>query len=280
MRTHLRWLIPLALAPLVYVLCVWGAQVITAPARDASSAVTIPPGAALGGLGLLVLGAAVPLILLVIALGQGISVHRRARRRKGHFTRAELSQMGEKQAHAQAWENARAFRRTLLSGNVPASVDQWNVPPYAGERFFAAVPMTYARYYGQDVHYSSGGGFAYGHPAFVIGAMAVSGIANGIARSNARAQAAEQWRDWQTAHVLVSNRRLVVNASGRWLSFDYGAITAVFPEVRELTLVCQFPDSSPLLLQGSHSPLAAIMTTFATHGRDGLARHPSLLALD
>ena len=102
MRTHLRWLIPLALAPLVYVLCVWGAQVITAPARDASSAGTIPPGAALGGLGLLVLGAAVPLILLVIALGQGISVHRRARRRKGHFTRAELSQMGEKQAHAQA----------------------------------------------------------------------------------------------------------------------------------------------------------------------------------
>lgn len=273
MRTQLRWIVPLLLAPVVYLACAWGIQALagSAPARV---------DAAVGSLGLAVLGFVGPIVLLIIAVVQGVGVYRQARRRRGHFSKAELAQAGEKAAQSHAWENARALRRTLLRSEVPQSLEQWNVPARPRELFFAAVPMTYARYYGQDVHYSTGGGFAYGPPAFVIGALAVTGIANSVARSNVRAAAAEQWREWQTGLVLVSNQRLVVNAGGQWLTFDFGAMTAIYPEVSAQTLVCQFESAAPLLLQGPHAPLAAIMTTFATYGRDGLARHPSLLALD
>jgi hypothetical protein len=272
-RTHLRWIIPLGLALLVYIACAWGVQALAVPASTHVET-------ALFGWGLAIVGLIGPITLVIIAIAQAVGIYKRSRHRRGHFSRTELAQIGERRAQANAWNSARAFRLMLLRNEVPPSLEQWNVPAHAGERFFASAPMTYARYYGQDVQYSSGGGFAFGHPAFVVGAMAVSSTANSISRSNARAQAAQQWREWQIAHVLISNQRLVVNAAGQWMSFPYDAMTAVYPEVAAQTLVCQFSDTSPLLLQGPHTPIAAIMTTFATHGRDGLERHPSLLPLD
>ncbi|WP_431804606.1 hypothetical protein [Microbacterium sp. bgisy203] len=274
MRRHLRWIVPALLAAAVYLLAMWGVTALAGPDRSPT------PNETLGALGLLAVAFVGPLVLVVVAIVQGVKTYRAARRRRGHFSKGELRLAGERAAHQHAWDNARALRATLLRREVPASIDQWDLAPYAGELFFAAVPTSYARYYGTDARYTTTSSFAYGSPAFVLGVMAITGIGNAASRSAARQQAREQWRDWQQAHVLVSNHRLAVRTAEGWLSFDYGAMTAVYPEVAANTLVCEFPGVAPLLLQGPHAPLAAVMSVFATRGADGLARHPSLSALD
>ena len=143
-----------------------------------------------------------------------------------------------------------------------------------GALLFARLTLNYARYYGQDVAYGQSSAIALGNPAFVAGVLAVSAIANASARSRAAAQATPQWREWQTTTVYVTSQRLAVHASGRWLSFEYRAITAVYPEVASATLVCQFDSTEPLLLSGDEAAIAAVLAVTQTHGLEAL-RDPS-----
>lgn len=242
------------------------------------------PGDALGrAFAALILGAlalVAPVVFFVLGIIQMQRVYRRARRRQGKYTPFEHRLLDGQRHRAAAWEHARSVRSWLIARRVPKTMQQWDVIPQPGEVFFARLNLQYARYYGQDVTYSTRGGFFFGHPAFVVGALAVTAIANSHARSNAQAQAAAQWRELQPSVVWVTNRRLIVHANGGWMTFAYDQMSAVYPEVSALTLVCQFQGTSPMLLAGDDAPIAAIYTVLQTYGPDALAQHPSLRALD
>jgi len=279
MRRHLHWILLLTAVPVSYVLLMLVVQALSAAGRDATDS-----GArvwlALAQLVALAAAVVVPIVLLIRSIVQMTRTYRRAQRAKGRFTKREQSMLDRGRSASDAWERARAARSALLDHRVPASIQQWDIVPYADEVFFARSQLTYARYYGRDVMYSQSSTVALGNPAFVVGALAVTAISNASARSRAAAEATPQWREWQSSAVYVSNRRLAVHAGGRWLSFDYAAMTAVYPEVAAATLICQFADAEPLLLSGDDAALAAVFTVLQTHGLDALRRHPSLHALD
>ncbi|MFT4259886.1 MAG: hypothetical protein QM568_09705 [Microbacterium sp.] len=282
MRRHLHWILLLLAVPISYVLIMLVVQWLSGLVADATAAGDDGGrlGLNLAGLAALVAALVVPLVLLIRAIVQMRRTYRRAQRAKGRFTAYEQSMLDRGRYAADAWERARTARTALLAHEIPPSVQQWDVVPYAGEVFFAQVPLTYARYYGRDVSYAQTSAVALGNPAFVVGALAVTAISNASARSRAAAQSAPQWREWQTSSVYISNRRFAVHAGGQWLSFDYSAMTAVFPEAAASTLVCQFHSAAPLLLAGDDAALACVFAVLQTHGVDALRRHPSLQILD
>lgn len=187
--------------------------------------------------------------------------------------------VGADAAAAAAWAEAARLRRSVLAREVPRTMAVWEIVPEQGEVFFYDLRAVYERYYGQDVSYTPSGGFFFGSPAFILAGMAVTGLANSSRRRAAEAQAQTQWREYEPARVIVSNHRILCLVRGQWLSFSYGAMTAVYPEVAQATLVCEFRGAPPLRLRGADVPIAAVMTVFATHGLEAVAEHPSLQVL-
>lgn len=279
MRRHLTWIILLVLAPVSYLLSM---LVVVAANEAASGAADV--GSELGWrllqLLMLVLAVVAPIVFLILSIVHMRRTYRRAQRARGRFTRGEQAQLERAQRSVDAWEHARAVRSTLLTRQVPGAISQWEIVPYADEVFFASVGLNYARYYGQDVSYEQTSTVAVGRPAFVVAALGVNALANAAARSRATTQAAPQWREWQQAPVYLTSRRIIVNVGGHWLSFDYSAMTAIFPEVVSATFICQFDTAEPLLLSGDDAALVAVFAVLQTHGVEGLRDHPALQALN
>ncbi|ROQ41510.1 hypothetical protein EDF46_0890 [Frondihabitans sp. PhB188] len=179
-----------------------------------------------------------------------------------------------------AWSEARRLRAALLDQEVPPTISAWEIVPEAGEVFFYDLKAVHERFYGQDAGYQPTGSFLLGSPAFILAGLVVTGAVNASRQRAAQALAATQWRDREGIRVLVTNHRLLCLVRGQWLSFHYGAMTAVYPEVAERTLVCGFESIPPLRLSGIDAPILAVMTLFMTHGADALAQHPALRPLD
>lgn len=278
MRRHVHWLALLLAVPVSYVVLML--VVVALNGLTADAAPSARPWLALAQLVALVAAVVVPLVLLIRSIVQMRRTYRRAQRAKGKYTRWEQAQLAERTDAAAWWSYARDTRTRLIERRVPESQQQWDVVPYEGERFFAYLPLTYARYYGADVGYTQASTVAVGHPAFVAGVFAISAIANASARSRAAAQSLPQWREWQQVTAYVTNRRIVTFANGRWLSFDYGAIAAVYPDASARALVMQFDSTEPLLLTGPAAPMAAVIAVMQTHGLDAVRDHPGLRALD
>ncbi len=278
MRRHLPWILLLIAVPVSYFAIMAVHQAVYEATTGPVSSDTI--GWALLRMLILLAAVAVPVVFLVCSLVSMNRTYRRARRAKGKYNKYEKLMLANAQHGADAWEFARSVRTDLLAQRIPPTIQQWDVVPRAGEQFFARLNLTYARYYGQDLGYTQSSAFAFGRPAFVVGVLAVSAIANAAARSKAAAQSAPQWREWQTTAVYVTNHRLVAHAGGQWLSFDYAAMTAVYPEVDSSTLVCQFEASEPMLLSGDEAAIASVFTVMQTHGVEGLRGHPALQRLD
>lgn len=59
----------------------------------------------------------------------------------------------------------------------------------------------------------------------------------------------------------------------------HSAVSAVYPDLEHRAVVCQFPDTAPMVLWGDFAALAAVVVVASTHGADALARHPALAAL-
>lgn len=279
-RRHLRWAIPLVVGVVgVVVLYRFAAQ--TAEEMRAYAPAD-PPTDLTGRLVLLFMGLiALGLASLVVTLVNGIRTFaewRRTRRRAaGRYTSDERAQVAEAQQLQDNWAAASRLRADLIARKVPPQITVWDLAPYPGEVFFVDAPAQYSRYYGTDVTYTQTSGFYYGRPSFVLAGVAASAIGNASRRSAASAQAREQWRDHQTVRMVVSNKRIATRlANGEWLSFDFAAISAVYPEPRDWTLICQFPSTSPLLLTGPAVPAASLLMLLMTHGPHAVAEHPSL----
>lgn len=278
MRRHVPWIVLLLLAPTTYALASLLGWWLSTQSPAAGPAAGV--GIALGGLLAAAVAVFAPIVFLILAIVQMARVYRRRQRVRGNYTPQEQRLLETQTQAARAWEHARSVRSWLIERRVPATLQQWDVIPDAGEVFFARLNLQYARYYGRDVSYTTRGGFFFGHPAFVVGALAVTAISNSRSKSNAQAQAAAQWREWQSAVVYVTNQRLVVHVSGVWLTFSYSAMAAIYPEVSALTLVCQFSGAEPMLLTGADAPIAAVYAVLQTYGPDALASHPSLQPLN
>jgi len=274
-RRHLRWLIPLILIPLTYL-----AGCLVLDVLDDIPTQGPNVGLAIAELSIAGLTALLPLIAAVFAVIGGISTVRRWRRSKGHFSRVERAANAAAEQADIAWQQARALRATLIEREIPESITVWDVVPRAGESMFYDLSANYARHYGREVAYTQRSGFFFGHPAFVLTGIAATRIGNSARRNAAEMAAQATWREWQQCRVVVSNQRIICQAGGRWLSFDYGAMVAVYPEVDEWTLICNFGDrSEPLLLSGLSAPIIAVMTLLVTHGVEAVRSHPSLQRL-
>jgi hypothetical protein len=279
MKRHLPWLIPALCVPIIY----FGS-------RSAANAIATRPDIR-NNLGLdfalLVLVAVVligPVVAAIVAIRRGARVWRAWRGANGHYTPAQKKTRAATEiaqvASSSGWNAAGALRARLIARMVPAPITVWEIVPGPGEVMFFDLGADYSRYYGQDVTYATRGGFFYGHPTFVLAGIAATAIGNASRRSSAQAQAQTQWRDFQPARVIVTNQRLVCWADGRWLTFSYSAMTAVYPEVDHWALVCEFGDVAvPLRLTGVSAPLISVMTILLTHGPDAVAAHPSLQTL-
>jgi hypothetical protein len=224
-----------------------------------------------------------PLVCACLALSRGHRAFRAWRRAHGHFTKAEAAAAATRQNTQRVWEATCDIRRRLLEGLPPPTIPRpWDVVPWAGERFIADVRGQYARYYGTDVAYTRHGGFFFGHPAFVLGGLALSAIETQASLNRARARAQQQWREFQPCRVLVTDQRLLCQLqNGRWLTFTYGAMTAIYPEVDDATIICQFANGvEPLMLAGDAAWPAAVMSLMQTHGLQAVAQHPNLQRLN
>lgn len=174
------------------------------------------------------------------------------------------------------YERAAQMCRVLQSGGQPTVLQSHTVMTAPGERILWQMQAEYRRFYGQDVTYGQGGFFAIGPPLFTIGMLAGSAVANRGARKNAEALAAAQWREFQYSPVLVTDRRLVIHANGQWLSFYYGALTAVYPEADQFTLAMDFEGTEPLRLEGPDVPTAAVLLLYFAQGQRAVETHPAL----
>jgi len=277
LRRHLRWAVPLVLGVGAYFSLLAWSSAISADLEPTDV------GPALAAFGLMILALLLPLtalIFFIVGVVRAVSEWRRDRRHAtGKYNRAELADRAHRDRFAQAWAASAQLRAALVARQVPPQIRVWDVVPRHGEVFFSDTAVSYARFYGQDVTYARSGGFFYGHPLFVAAGMAFSAAGNAARRSAAEAAAQAQWREHQVVRLIVSNQRLICLVGGQWLSFDYGAMTAVYPEVEQWSLVCQFDSTSPLLLHGPDVPSAAILTVLMTYGPDAVAQHPSLAPL-
>jgi hypothetical protein len=268
---HWRWGLPLLCAPVVYVLAMLALSVVPVDGGEV--------GPALVGLLLLVVAVGAPCVLLAVSATLGARVYREHRRSRGRFTRTESELIARRQQGERAWHDAQRLRRTLLGGDAPPTLTVWDVIPHTGESFLCDVGAGYARYYGTVESYTRTSGVYAGRPAFVLAGLAATAIGNVAERSAAQSRARAQWREHVTCRLVVTDQRLLCHVRGRWLSFHYSGITALYPDVANRSLVCQFADTEPLLLWGDHAPFAAVMTVMKTHGREALSTHPGLGAL-
>lgn len=263
---HRRWLLPLVFGVILVLVAVWemsnrGSEGELLAAFYSRLAI------------------AAAVVLLAIAAARGRAAYGTFRRQRGRLTSSERAAAVREETWQNAWRDAVALRSRLLAQELPPTLALWDVVARSNEEFFCDVPAGYARYYGMTVEYPQSAGFFYGRPAFVLGGLAATAIGNRASRVRAETLAKEQWREHAPCRLVVTNQRLLVHAAGRWLSFDYATMTAVYPEPTQGALVCEFGGAEPLLLTGMHAPFAAVMTVFRTHGALALREHPALVPL-
>lgn len=275
-RGHRRWVIPLVLAPVVYLAAMIGVSLIEVESEENVLA-------ALAVLVLLAIALVSPLVCLVFALVGVHGIWRSWRRSRGRYTasdRRSLEQLRARDAEAAADQRAlhaaAALGRDLLNGDRPPALPVTDVLPVQGETFLLRGPARYQRYYGQDVTYSTSSTMAFGRPTFVAAALVTSAVSNASARSRAQAMARAQWREDQQVEMLVSDQRIWCRTAARgWLRFDFDGITAVYPELASGRVVLEFEQGEPLLLAGRLVPAACVLALHRRLGAEGLRSHPA-----
>ncbi|WP_114560147.1 hypothetical protein [Desertihabitans aurantiacus] len=269
---HLRWIVPAVIGVASFV--VPGAVVLRLSSRPELSAID----------GLLFLAMATlllvgPLVCLIITIVQASKLQGEARlRRAWQQEQQTLEQTPEGVAH---WHRVAAdLRAQPLAGQAPPSVAVWPVTLRPGENACYDLTLRYARFYGTDVSYQHGSTFAFGRPGFVAAAVAATAIGNHRRRAAAQRMATAQWRETQLTRVVVTDQRVVCDLGGRWLTFDYATMSAVWPDVSGNAFVAAFHTTEPLLLGGPASNVVSVLALAALHGPQGLREHPVLRELD
>lgn len=162
------------------------------------------------------------------------------------------------QQAAEAWSAARAYAHHIASGNPPPTIGISGLILQPGEHANFQTAATYERLYGGDGTYYRSGFFAFGNPAFVLGAAAASIAVNARRGRAASERATVMWRERQESPVVATDRRLLIaTAAHGWLSFWYSGIQEFYPEPTEWLLVAVWPDTAPVRLSGLAAPYLA-----------------------
>lgn len=272
MKRHLKWLVYLLLIPVAYLAAGFGLETL----RNADFE---PVSAGLIALMIFSLWAVSTVIFVVRFIRAAHAAFRRYRRSKGHFNKAERSQLETQRVYDAGLESARALAASLSRGRPPAPIEVWGIVLEPGEELHLQISCDYARFYGLSGQYVHTSGFFWGQPAFVLAGLGVTALANRSRRQAAEAASRQQWREMQRTSAFFTNRRILIQVGGRWLSFYYSGVTACYPEPENSSVVLDFPDTQPLLIGGPEAPLAAAYLVWALYGERGLASHPALQGL-
>ena len=192
-------------------------------------------------------------------------------------TRLEGKQSDARQnAGSEAWQAGIEMGSLLTAGWRPEPMQLWGVVLRPGDRLLFDLQTLYARFYGGSGQYTHTSGLFLGSPAFVIGGLAATTMANRRARTAAAYEAQPRWREQQHTRLLVTEFGLVCECQGQWLRFDYAAITGFYPDLVNYGVGLDFDTCAPLALTGPAMPFLAVYLTFQLYGHDGLLRHPGL----
>jgi hypothetical protein len=177
-----------------------------------------------------------------------------------------------------AWSHsACVLTEGLRAGTPLPALTVWGLVLADGEKAYFDMPANYARFYGTNASYQHTSGFFLGSVPFVVAGAAITAASNHSRRTAAEAAAQAQWREYAPGtRVIVTDRRLMCNVRGRWLSFHYSGITAWYPEPDRWAVACEFGDTEPLMLSGIWAPTLAVFVTAQVHGAHGLDNHPAL----
>ncbi|WP_309131312.1 hypothetical protein [Brevibacterium sp.] len=288
-KSHLRWFIPLLLIPIsIFVLALLALDRLGAFNGDSGTGQTVL-------IVVLSIGAVViPIVCLVYFITGAQMVYRssgayaRKMQKRNELAARKLEQQIVREGgpacdfQARTIEAVRATRwyEALSRGEGIGSVDNHNINLEPGETIHHVFRAKYARFYGMNVTYQTGGVFAMGSPLFVAGALIGSAIGNANARTNAQRTAAQQWREIQYVDVFATDRRFIIPVGGRTLSFYYSAVVAFYPELEAMTLTLDFGDQTePLQLFSPSVSPAAVLLINHLRGHDGLRAHPALSSI-
>jgi hypothetical protein len=181
-------------------------------------------------------------------------------------------------ARHEGWTSACQLYEHLHSGGDLTALPPGPVRLKPGEEAYASAVLGYARYYGKTVTYQQSSALVLGSAAFVAAGLAANMIANTSARRRAEAQAAIQWRDHANVRTILTNRRLLCDYGGRWLSFWHKGIVEFQGDLAHWLFVLRYQVGHPIMLHGPAAPWFAVSVAHLVYGRRGL-QLPALTAL-
>lgn len=283
-QRHLSWLVPLLMIPLSVwifgVLAIW-----MLGESDSGSAMTWI------GVTCVILAVVAPIVFIIFTITGAQKTYRTsgAYARKTHKRNertarkieAQIEREGGPRCDASARSAARAqavdWYERFQRGDEPERLQSFNLNLEQSERIFDQFRAKYARYYGMDVTYQTGGVFAMGSPLFVTGALIGSAVGRSNAKIRARQMAAAQWREIQYVDVFVTDRRFIIPIGGRTLSFYFNGVVAFFPEVEAMTLTLDYGDQTePLQLFSPSIAPSSVLLIRQLQGTEALRSHPAI----
>lgn len=282
-KRHLRWIVPLLLIPFsVFVFL--SIALIAMPSKDGAGVDWLVVVAGL-------CAAVAPIVFTILTITGAQKTYRRSRvfEMKMHKRNEAWARKMERQIVSEGGPRcdfeARAIAKThathwfecLAEGEAIPSADGFNLNLEPGELLLDQYRAKYARFYGQNVTYSTGGVFAMGSPLFVAGAMIGATVGKANARAQAQRMAAAQWREIQYVDVLVTDRRLIIPVGGRTLSFYYSGVVAFYPELEAMTLTLDYGDNTePLQIFSPGIAATSVLLVRQLKGVEGMRSHPAL----
>lgn len=280
---HLAWVVPLLLIPLSIIIF----SVIAVMAMPGSD----NPGIVWLFVVAIICAVVAPIVFLIMTIVSAQKTYRSSRmyHRKLQKRNERMARQLEQQIFAEggprcdfevrtiARAQATQWCEALMRGDRLPAFENFNLNLEPGEQVFDQYRAKYARFYGQNVTYQTGGVFAMGSPLFVAGAMIGSAVGNANARAQAQRVAAAQWREIQYVDVMVTDRRLIIPVGGRTLSFYFNAVTAFFPEIDAMTLTLDFGDrTEPVQLFSPNTAATSVLVVHQLKGVDALRAHPAI----
>lgn len=286
-QRHMSWLVPLLLIPLsvwIFGLVAMWMLSESEPGPTSSTATWI-------GVISVILAVVAPIVFIIFTIigaqktYQTSSAYaRKVQKRNEKAARrmeAQIVQEGGPRCDASARSAARTqaaqWYERFQCGDEPERLQSFNLNLEQGERIFDQLRAKYARYYGMDVTYQTGGVFAMGSPLFVTGALIGSAIGRSNARTRAQQMAAAQWREIQYVDVLITDRRFIIPVGGRTLSFYFNAVVAYFPEIEAMTLTLDYGgQTQPMQLFSPSIASATVLLIRQLQGAEALCSHPAI----
>ena len=188
----------------------------------------------------------------------------------GGYGRARQSQSVWQQPRTRSeqwWHYSRGCAAALRAGRPPTPIEVYGPVLEPGEQALLSAEIEYSRFGGGDGRYSPLPLIVAGHPAVMVGALAVQGVVNHRRKAAAAQRAAARWRFHQTCPVIVTTERLIcTTAPHGMVSFWFGACTEFYPDLPQWSLTLGFDSTYPVRLSGPAAPALSLWGAYGVLG--------------